>query len=123
MCIGRGGVVAVTAQRHRSTVANWGRSFFRPSSERTAPFCVAIITATFPESRLSYALMRLFFMPCCVLVRRPAACAVYMAERPRGMTPDAASKREDRGGMHHSRPLYDRPVDLRSQIEAGRPAW
>ena len=30
---------------------------------------------------------------------------------------------EDRGGMHHSRPLYDRPADLSSQIEAGRPAW
>ena len=27
----------------------------------------------------------------------------------------------DRGGMHHSRPLYDRPAELRSQIEAGRP--
>ena len=53
MCIGRGGVV--TAQRRRSTVANWGRSSFRPSSARTALFCVAITTATVPESRLSYA--------------------------------------------------------------------
>ena len=53
MCIGRGGVV--TAQRRRSMVANWGRSSFRPSSARTAPFCVAITTATFPESRLLYA--------------------------------------------------------------------
>ena len=34
---------------------NWGRSSFRTSSARTAPFCVAITTATFPESRLSYA--------------------------------------------------------------------
>ena len=25
--------------------------------------------------------------------------------------------------MHHSRLLYDRPADLRSQIDAGRPAW
>ena len=42
-----------------------------------------------PRPRFSsrVSLMRLFF------VRRPAACAVYMAERPRGMTPDAASGR------------------------------
>ena len=53
MCIGRFGVV--TAQRRRSTAANWGRSSFRPSSARTAPFCVAITTATFPESRLFHA--------------------------------------------------------------------
>ena len=53
MCIGRGGVV--TAQRRRSTAANWGRSSFRPSSARTAPFCVAITTATFPESRFFHA--------------------------------------------------------------------
>ena len=92
MCIGRGGVV--TAQRRRSTVANWGCSSFRPSSARTAPFCVAITTATFLESRLSYA--PCFFVPCCVLVRRPAACTVHMAERPRGMAPDAASERRYR---------------------------
>ena len=36
-------------------MANWGRSSFRPSSARTALFCVAITTATVPESRLSYA--------------------------------------------------------------------
>ena len=28
---------------------------------------------------------------------------------------------EDRGGMHHFRPFYDHPADLRSQIVAGRP--
>ena len=48
MCIGRGGVV--TAQRYRSTTAGWGRTFFRRSSARTAPFCVAITTATFRRS-------------------------------------------------------------------------
>ena len=53
MYIGRGGVV--TAQRRRSTAANCGCSSFRPSSARTAPFCVAITTATFPESRFFYA--------------------------------------------------------------------
>ena len=53
LCIGRGGVV--TAQRRRSTTAGWGRIFFRRSSARTAPFCVAITTATFPESRFFYA--------------------------------------------------------------------
>ena len=42
-------------------------------------------------SRVSF--MRAFFASCCVLVRRPAACAVYVADRPRGMTPDAASER------------------------------
>lgn len=53
MCIGRGGVV--TAQRRRSTTAGWGRIFFRRSSARTAPFCVAITTATFSESRFFHA--------------------------------------------------------------------
>ena len=53
MCIGRGGVV--TAQRRRVTAANWGRSSFRPSSARTAPFCMAITTATFAESRFFHA--------------------------------------------------------------------
>ena len=43
VCIGRGGVV--TAQRRRSTTAGWGRIFFRRSSARTAPFCVALTTA------------------------------------------------------------------------------
>ena len=89
MCIGRGGVV--TVQRHRTTVANWGRSSFRSSSARTAPFCVAITTATFPESRLSYA--PFFRAMLCARAGRPAACAVYMAEKPRGMTPDAAPER------------------------------
>ena len=51
-------------------MANWGRSSFRPSSARTAPFCVAITTATFPESRLSYAF---FFCVCAVLRARAAA--------------------------------------------------
>ena len=53
MCIERGGVM--TAQRRRSTTAGWGRIFFRRSSARTAPFCVAITTATFPESRFFHA--------------------------------------------------------------------
>ena len=42
-------------------------------------------------SRVSF--MRAFFASCCVLVRRPAACAVYVADRPRGVTPDAAPER------------------------------
>ena len=42
-------------------------------------------------SRVSF--MRSFFASCCVLVRRPAACAVYVADRPRGVTPDAAPER------------------------------
>ena len=41
---------AAGARRRRG-----GRSSFRPSSARTAPFCVAITTSTFSESRLSYA--------------------------------------------------------------------
>ena len=45
----------MTAQRRRSTTAGWGRIFFRRSSARTAPFCVAITTATFPESRFFHA--------------------------------------------------------------------
>ena len=32
-----------------------GSYFFRRSSARTAPFCVAITTATFPESRFFHA--------------------------------------------------------------------
>ena len=44
---------------------------------------------------------------------------------PRGQGECRQARRlsEDRGGMHYYRPLYDRPADLRSQIEAGRPAW
>jgi hypothetical protein len=42
-------------ERRRSTTAGWGRIFFRRSSARTAPFCVAITTATFPESRFFHA--------------------------------------------------------------------
>ena len=72
-------------------VANWGRSSFRPSSARTAPFCVAITTATFPESRLSY--VPFFRAMLRARVRRPAACAVYVADRPRSVTPDAAPER------------------------------
>ena len=53
MCIGRGGVVA--AQRRWSTTAGWARIFFRRSWAGTAPFCVAITTATFSESRFFYA--------------------------------------------------------------------
>ena len=75
----------------------------------------------FPRSRVSF--MRAFFASCFGLfVRRPAACAVYVADRPRGMTPDAASERRwRRDGMHHSRPFYDHLAELRSQIDAGRP--
>ena len=42
-------------------------------------------------SRVSF--MRAFFASCFGFMRRPAACAVYVADRPRGMTPDAASER------------------------------
>ena len=45
-------------------------------------------------SRVSF--MRVFFASYCGFVRRPAACAVYVADRPRGMTPDAASERRRR---------------------------
>ena len=49
--------------------------------------------------------------------RRLALCDV--AERPRAMT-QTRRLSEDRGGRHRSRSFYDRPAELRSQIEAGR---
>ena len=118
MCIGRGGVV--TAQRRRSTVAIWGRSSFRPSSARTASFCVAIATATFPESRLSYA--PFFREILCARAAGGLRC-VHGREAKGHDARRGVCLSEERGGMHHFRPLYDRPADFRSQIEAGRPAW
>ena len=88
VCIGRGGVVA--AQCRWSSTAGWGRICFRRSRTGTAPFRVAITTALFAKSRFFHAC---FFRVMLWVRGRPAACAVYVADRPRGMTPDAASER------------------------------
>ena len=91
MCIGRGGVVA--AQCRRSTTASGGRFYFRRSRAGTAPFRVAITTALFAESHIFHV----YFFRVMLWVRggRSAACSVWrrVAERPMGMSLDAASER------------------------------
>ena len=71
-------------------MANWGHSYFRPSSARTAPFCVAITTATFSESRFSYVP---FFRAvlCARAVAGGMRCA--LGREVKGVPPDAASER------------------------------
>ena len=54
---------------------------------------VRVLSALRPHFPSRVSFMRSFFASCCVLVRRPAACAVYVADRPRGVTPDAAPER------------------------------
>ena len=114
-CIGRGGVV--TAQRRRSTAAHWGHSYFRPSNACTAPFRVAITTTLFAESRFFHAC---FFRV--MLWVRAAAGGLRFVMWPRGQGERDQTGRlsEVRGGRHRSRSFYDRPAELRSQIEAGR---
>ena len=116
MYIERGGVVA--AQCRWSTTAGWGRILFRRSRADTAPFRVAITTALFAESRLFYAC---FFLRHAVGSWAAGGLRCVTWSRGQGAWRQTRRLSEDGDGVHHSHSFYDRPAELGSQIEAGRP--
>ena len=112
MCIGRGGVV--TAQRRRSTTTGWGRIFVCRSSAHTTPFCVAITTATFPESRFVHAC---FF---CVMLWVRAAAGGLRCVRGRQAKAKGHDARRGVCVIRHAHAVSHVPSDTRQESTAPR---